>query len=59
MEQWWFEVKGAATKTWSKAETIKFMLSGAITKDRGERELYNMGYDQEHVDVYMGAIEWT
>jgi len=59
MGQWWFEVKGAATKTWSKAETIKFMLSGAITKDRGERELYNMGYDQEHVDVYMGAIEWT
>ena len=59
MDQWWYEKKGIETKTWSKAETIKFMKSGAITKERGEREFYAMGYDQEHVEVYMGAIKWN
>jgi len=59
MQEWWYDIKGTETKTWSKAETIGFMKSGAITKERGERELYMMGYDQEHVDTYMGAIEWN
>lgn len=59
MEQWWYEIKAIEVKTWSKAETIRFMKSGMITKERGEHELYNMGYDKEHVDVYMGSIEWT
>lgn len=59
MEQWWYEKKGDEVKTWSKAETIKFMQSGAITKERGERELYNMGYNEEHVRVYMETIEWS
>jgi len=59
MEQWWYEKKAIVVKTWSKAETIGFMKAGLITKERGEAELYNMGYDKEHVDVYMGAIEWT
>lgn len=59
MEQWWYEKKAIVVKTWSKAETIGFMKAKLITKDRGEAELYNMGYDKEHVDVYMGAIEWT
>jgi len=59
MQEWWYEIKGTETKTWSKAETVNFMKSGAITKERGERELYMMGYDQEHVDAYMGAIEWS
>ncbi|MBA7647135.1 hypothetical protein ES703_54905 [subsurface metagenome] len=59
MEQWWYEIKAIEVKTWSKAETIRFMKSGVISKERGEVELYNMGYDKEHVDVYIGAIEWT
>lgn len=59
MDQWWYEKKAVAVKTWSKAETIRFMTTGAITKERGEHELYNMGYDKEHVDIYMGAIEWN
>jgi len=59
MQQWWNERQLTTPKTFSKAETIKFMQSGAITKERGKRELYMMGYDKEHVDVYMGAIEWN
>ncbi|GAG55773.1 unnamed protein product, partial [marine sediment metagenome] len=59
MDQWWYEKKAAAVKTWSKAETISFMKSGMITKERGERELYNMGYDDEHVNVYMESIQWN
>lgn len=59
MEQWWYEKKTIPTKTWSKAETIGFMKAKIISPIRGRQELEMMGYDKEHVDVYMGAIEWN
>jgi len=59
MQQWWNERSLTTPKTFSKAETIKFMVSGVISKERGERELYMMGYDKDHVDVYMETIEWN
>ncbi len=56
MESWFFEEKEKERPTWSRAETLKFIKSGAITKDRGIRELELIGYDQEHIDVYMESI---
>ncbi len=53
MDQWWYEKKADGVTTWSKAETIKFMKAGLITEDRAKQELTNMGYDTEHVDLYI------
>jgi len=53
MDQWWYEKKADGITTWSKAETIKFMIAGLITEDRAKQELTNMGYDTEHVDMYI------
>lgn len=56
-EQWWFEKRGELAPTWTKAETLNFAGEGIITKDRARIELERMGYDSEHVSIYIGQIE--
>ncbi len=56
-EQWWFEKEGDLAPTWTKAETIRFAKAGTITKPRAKTELERMGYDDEHIRIYMAAIE--
>lgn len=56
MEQWWYDKKGDVTKTWSKAETFKFLKQELIDKTRAETELQIMGYDTEHIEMYMKGI---
>ena len=56
-EQWWYEKVGELAPTWTKAETLRFAKAGKITVDRARKELESMGYDQEHVTIYLGQIE--
>ncbi|KKN14569.1 hypothetical protein LCGC14_0994750 [marine sediment metagenome] len=56
-EQWWYEKNGELAPTWTKAETIKFAKAGTITKSRAWTELQSMGYDAEHITVYLEQIE--
>ncbi len=58
MEQWWYERKESPAPTFTKAETFKFMKQGLLTPDRGRQELQTMGYDDEHIDIYMKGIKW-
>jgi len=55
MNQWFIEDKDKPPRYWTTAQTLGFIKEGLITKGRGERELYNLGYDAEHVNVYMEA----
>ena len=55
-EQWWYEKVGELAPTWTKAETLRFAKAGTITKARAQKELESMGYDREHVDIYLGTI---
>jgi len=57
-EQWWFEKAGDLAPTWTKAETLRYAAEGRITVDRARVELERMGYDAEHVNIYVGAIKW-
>lgn len=57
MEQWWYEKKEDGGPTWTKAETFRFHKAGLIPKDRVKQELYAMGYDDEHVNIYMDTIK--
>ena len=59
MEQWWFDKEADGVATWSKAETLKFIKTGAITKARGRKELESMGYDDEHINLYLEIIPST
>ncbi|KKN16538.1 hypothetical protein LCGC14_0974890 [marine sediment metagenome] len=56
MEQWWYEKKEDGGATWSKAETFRFARNDLITQDRAKQEFQAMGYDAEHIEVYMKAI---
>lgn len=57
MEQWYYERAEEEPKTWTRAETLKFMKSGTITMERGVRELKLLGYDDEHIDVYLEGLD--
>ncbi len=56
MEQWYYEVEAEDKKTWTTAQTLKFIEDKIITKDRGIQELRIIGYDNEHIDAYMKAM---
>ncbi|GAI58484.1 unnamed protein product [marine sediment metagenome] len=57
MEQWWFEKKAEPVKTWTTAQTLGFIKAELITKTRGIKELREIGYDAEHINVYMESME--
>jgi len=58
MEQWWYERKEVGVKTWTSAQTFNFMKQGLISAERGEQELQAMGYDDEHINIYLRSIAW-
>ncbi|GAH97242.1 unnamed protein product, partial [marine sediment metagenome] len=43
-------------QTWTTAQTLSFMKKGLITKDRAIQELLIIGYDTEHINVYMESL---
>ncbi len=57
MEQWWYEEQERPPARWSKAEVIKFVAAGTITRERGEQELKLMRYDDEHIEIYLRKDE--
>lgn len=57
MEQWWYEQKEDQPVTWTKAETLKFFQTGLINEKRTRTELNLMGYDTEHIDIYLRSIK--
>ena len=56
MDQWYYEVKDEPTATWTTAQTLRFIKSEFITPERGRRELELIGYDDEHINIYMRSI---
>jgi len=57
MEQWYYEVKAEVPRLWTTAQVLSFVKDGLITKERGITELSTIGYDTEHIDVYVRSIE--
>ncbi|GAG86309.1 unnamed protein product, partial [marine sediment metagenome] len=57
MEQWYYEVKAEPKRNWTTSQVLNFVKDGLITVERGRMELVHIGYDNEHIDVYMKAVE--
>jgi len=55
MEQWYIDEKDKPVRHWTTAQTLSFIEAGLITKERGHKELKDIGYDAEHINVYMKA----
>lgn len=59
MDIWYFEKKGDGVKTFSKAETLKWLKAGMIDEDRARKELQLMDYDKERIDLYIQSTTWS
>lgn len=57
MQQWYYELKADIPRRWTTAQTLDFVKEGLITVERGREELVNIGYDNEHINVYLSTIE--
>ncbi len=57
MSEWYIDEKDKPERYWTTAQTLSFISSGFITQDRGRLELQKIGYDEEHIDVYLRASQ--
>jgi len=57
MEQWYFEAKAEPDREWTTSQTLGFIKTGLITQERGIAELRIMGYNTEHINVFMESIK--
>lgn len=53
MEQWYVDEKDKPPRYWTTAQTLGFIKANLITPERGRAELAAIGYDTEHINVYM------
>ena len=57
MEQWYIDIADIPVRYWTTSQTLSFMKDKIITIDRGRQELVKLGYDEEHINVYLKASE--
>ncbi len=56
MSQWFIDGKDKEDKTWTAAQTLGFIDDGLISPERGRKELKLIGYDDEHINVYLRSL---
>jgi hypothetical protein len=59
MNQWFYEIPEEEPKLWSQAQVLAFLKKGIITQDRARQELDLLGYDAEHINVYVQSTAKT
>lgn len=57
MMQWYIDEKDKPVRRWTTAQTLSFIKDKLITAERGVRELQAIGYDNEHIDIYLEATK--
>lgn len=57
MEQWYIDEKDKAPRYWTTAQSLSFVKAELITPERGRAELIALGYDTEHINIYMESIK--
>ena len=53
MQQWFYDGKVKPTRTWTTAQTLGFLADKLISPERARKELELIGYDNEHIDIYL------
>jgi len=55
LQQW--ELKAAAEKiaTWTTTQTLTFLKKGLISTERARQEFIALGYDAEHIKIYLAS----
>jgi len=55
MKQWYYEIAAEVPRHWTTAQTLSFAKEGLISKERATAELKSIGYNAEHIAIYMKA----
>lgn len=53
LQQWALKASAAPVATWTATQTLSFLKKKLITSDRASREFSALGYDAEHIQVYL------
>lgn len=59
LQQWQLKVSEEEAATWTTAQTLSFLKKGLITTDRAIKEFIALGYDTEHIDIYIKSAITT
>lgn len=57
LQQWQLSAKAEVTATWTNTQTLSFLKKGLITTDRATTEFKALGYDAEHIAVYLASVQ--
>lgn len=57
MSQWYIDEKDKPPRHWTTSQALSFAKAELITLDRAKQELADVGYDTEHIDIYMESIK--
>ncbi|GAI67623.1 unnamed protein product [marine sediment metagenome] len=55
--QWTAKSVAEKETLWTTAQTLSFMKANLITVERGKQELTDIGYDDEHINVYLASAK--
>jgi len=56
LDQWEGRVEAEKLSVWTTAQTLKFLQMGLIPPERATHELQLLGYDTEHIDIYIKSV---
>ena len=56
IEHWQLKVKIEEPATWTATQTLSFLRKKLITSERATKEFIALGYDAEHINVYLASV---
>jgi hypothetical protein len=57
LQQWQLSAKATVTATWTNTQTLSFLKKGLINRDRAITEFRALGYDEDHINVYLASAQ--
>jgi hypothetical protein len=56
IQQWEVVEKEKVPALWTTAQTLSFLKQELITPDRAKKEFVALGYDNEHINIYLNSV---
>jgi len=57
LQQWQAKSAAEVIATWTTAQTLTFLKKQLITEERARKEFVDLGYDVEHINVYIASAK--
>ena len=56
LQQWQAKSAAETIATWTTAQTLSFLKGKLISEARARKEFEDLGYDKEHINIYIASI---